>query len=108
MSGGIRPLSTFWALLLLPVFVTAEGENGAAFLKIGAGARPAALGDAFTAVADDANAAVWNPAGLARLPRPEIVGTHTQWLQGGRHDALAGAYPTKAGTFGCERCYAFF
>ena len=99
----IRVFSAFWALLFLSVSVTAGGKggtNGAAFLKIGVGARAAALGDAFTAVADDANASVWNPAGLARLSRPEVEGTHTQWLQGGRHDALTGAYPTAVGTFG--------
>lgn len=32
------------------------------------GVRPAALGQAFTAVADDQNALYYNPAGLARLP----------------------------------------
>ena len=99
----IRALSAFWTLAILSASVTpvaAGGTNGAAFLKIGVGARPAALGEAFTAVADDANATVWNPAGLARLPRPEIVGTHTQWIQSGRHDALAGAYPTAVGSFG--------
>lgn len=31
------------------------------------GARPAALGGAFTALADDQNALFYNPAGLARL-----------------------------------------
>jgi hypothetical protein len=100
--NGIRHFSTFCALLILPTFVSAGGKsgtNGAAFLKIGAGARPAALGEAYTAVADDANAALWNPAGLARLARPEFVGTHTQWLQGGKHDALVGAYPTPVGSF---------
>lgn len=101
--NGIRHFSTFGALLLLPVFVTAGGSggtNGAAFLKIGVGARAAALGEAYTAVADDAYATFWNPAGLARLPRPELAATHTQWVQGGRHNALVGAYPTSAGTFG--------
>jgi hypothetical protein len=67
---------------------------------MGAGARAAALGDAYTAVADDAYATVWNPAGFARLPRPEMAATHTQWIQSGRHDVLVGAYPTSVGTFG--------
>ena len=38
----------------------------------GAGARAAGLGGAFIAVADDATAIVWNPAGLTQLYRPEI------------------------------------
>lgn len=44
-----------------------------AFLDTGWGARPTALGGAFCSLADDANAPFWNPAGLARLKRPEIT-----------------------------------
>lgn len=38
-----------------------------------AGARAAALGDAFVSVADDASALYWNPAGLVQMPRHEIL-----------------------------------
>jgi long-chain fatty acid transport protein len=38
---------------------------------VGAGARAAGMGGAFIAVADDATAASWNPAGLALLDRPQ-------------------------------------
>lgn len=99
----IRPVFAVCVLLISPLLVSAGGKggtNGAAFLKMGAGARPAALGDAYTAVADDSYAAIWNPAGLARLTRPELAATHTQWIQSGRHDALVGAFPTSVGTFG--------
>ena len=75
------------------------GPPGAAFLKTGPGARAAARGNAFTAVSDDADAAVWNPAALAQLPRPQIMATHTQWIQGGQHDSWAYAHPSKNGTF---------
>jgi hypothetical protein len=34
-------------------------------MRIGVGARPVGMGGAYTAVADDANALFWNPAGLA-------------------------------------------
>ncbi len=43
----------------------------ASFDLLGAGARAAAMGGAFTAVADDATAASFNPAGLAQLLVPE-------------------------------------
>ena len=76
-----------------------SGTNGAAFLKIPAGARPASMGGAFTAVADDAHAAVWNPAGLAQLEKSEITATHNQWFQSARQEFLAGAFPTGMGTF---------
>lgn len=40
---------------------------------VGSGARAAGMADAFVAVADDATAASWNPAGLVQLERPEIA-----------------------------------
>jgi hypothetical protein len=40
------------------------GTTGFNFLKIGVGARPAAMGGAFAAVTADADAIAWNPAGL--------------------------------------------
>jgi len=44
---------------------------------VGAGARAAGMADAFVAIADDATAASWNPAGLVQLETPEfsIVGS---------------------------------
>src|SRR5712692_400351 len=39
---------------------------------LGVGARPLGMGGAFVAVADDATAASWNPAGLALLLHPEV------------------------------------
>lgn len=39
----------------------------AAFLTAGAGVRSTGMGEAFTAVADDASAVSWNPGGLAQL-----------------------------------------
>jgi len=38
---------------------------------VGAGARALGMGGAFIAIADDATAASWNPAGLAQLEKPE-------------------------------------
>jgi hypothetical protein len=55
------------------------GTSSAQFLKIGVGARAAGLGDAFVAVADDASALYWNPAGLALLPSNQVHFTHIQW-----------------------------
>ncbi len=38
------------------------------FLRIAPGSRPAGMGDAFVAIADDATATHWNPAGLGAYP----------------------------------------
>jgi long-subunit fatty acid transport protein len=45
---------------------------------VGSGARAMGMGGAFIAIADDATAASWNPAGLIQLEKPElsIVGTY--------------------------------
>ncbi|MCD6353392.1 MAG: hypothetical protein J7M06_04190, partial [Proteobacteria bacterium] len=39
---------------------------------VGSGARAMGMGGAFIAVADDATAASWNPAGLIQLETPEV------------------------------------
>jgi len=46
-------------------------QSRPSFSVLGAGARAAGMGGAFTALADDASAASFNPAGLALLVRPE-------------------------------------
>jgi|GEM_PF-298812 len=46
-------------------------QSRPSFSVVGAGARAAGMGGAFTALADDASAASFNPAGLALLVRPE-------------------------------------
>lgn len=76
------------------------GTSGAAFLKVGAGARPAALGEAVTAVIDDVNAVAWNAAGLARVTSPQFTAVQSQWLQEYDHSFVAGAYPFSWGVVG--------
>ena len=48
---------------------TRVGTRGANFLQIGVGARAMSLAGAFGALADDASALYWNPAGIALRPR---------------------------------------
>lgn len=57
------------------------GGTGLAFLKVGVGARASAMGEAYTAVSDDATATFWNPAALALLEQPQVAFTHTEWIQ---------------------------
>ncbi|HAZ09066.1 MAG TPA: hypothetical protein DCZ01_11240 [Elusimicrobia bacterium] len=69
------------------------GTGGAQFLKLGAGARSAAMGDASVAVEGDAFSLYHNPAALVRLARPQIGGAHNSLFQGITYQALAFAYP---------------
>jgi len=58
-----------------------KGTTGAAFLKLSAGARQAAMGDAFSGVADDVYALYFNPAGLAFLKGVEAGAMHNSHFQ---------------------------
>jgi hypothetical protein len=48
-------------------------EAGVIFLKLTPGSRPAGMGEAFVAQADDATATWWNPAGMAFIERQEVA-----------------------------------
>ncbi|MFH2202678.1 MAG: PorV/PorQ family protein [Elusimicrobiota bacterium] len=60
----------------------ARGTAGAAFLKLRPGARPIALGEAYAAMADDAEAIYWNPAALTRILSRSAAFTHASHLNG--------------------------
>jgi long-chain fatty acid transport protein len=62
---------------------------------VGSGARALGMGGAFIAIADDATAAAWNPAGLIQLELPEIsvVGA---WAQK-NNDFTYTAFPKASG-----------
>ncbi len=68
-----RTLTTLLAAACLSAAVVTESSadisNAAVlFLRIAPGARPAGMGEAFVAIADDATATHWNPAGLGSYP----------------------------------------
>lgn len=64
-------------LMLLFVFITHHTSHISqcfgAFKDWHWGTRPAGMGGAFCAIADDINAPLWNPAGLAQLKNKEVT-----------------------------------
>jgi len=75
-------LKRITVLLLGMVFVLsavalADGIGAFSAFKNGIGARALAMGGAFVAVADDATAVCWNPAGLAQLADTRLAGMST-------------------------------
>lgn len=52
-------------------------SHAAPWLRMGVGARALAMGGAFTAVADDATAQYWNPAGLTKIENIEATFMYT-------------------------------
>lgn len=72
-----------------------SGTEGAAFLNIPVGAAPAAMGSAYSALASDVYAPVWNPAGLGRLTVPQLGGEHVSYLESIRYEHASVVYPFK-------------
>lgn len=68
------------------------GTSAASFMKIDPAARPAALAGAFVAIADDATAIFYNPAGLGFINRNQVSFTHNEWLEAIRLESLAYAH----------------
>lgn len=78
----------------LIAIVEAKNISTAQFLKLGAGARAAALGDAFTAISDDVTAAYWNPAGLTQLKTTEVSLMQNSGLVSTNYQYAGAAFPT--------------
>lgn len=68
------------------------GISTAQFLKIGVGGRASALGDAFVAVANDASALYWNPAGLVQFQENQVMFSHNRWVVDINHEFLGAVY----------------
>lgn len=72
-----------------------------AYLNFAGGARAGAMGRSFVAVADGADAVVWNPAGLGYLRPNTLSVTHTGTVEEASLDALLYAQPLfRLGGFG--------
>ncbi len=73
-------------LMLIPGFALGGtkpfekvGTFAAQFLKIGVSARAAGMGNAYTAVANDATSIYWNPAGMVELTRTQVTLNTVVW-----------------------------
>ena len=65
--------------IILPA--AAERTYTADFLTFGTGARPLGMGNAFTAIADEASTTYYNPAGIAQLTHHEFNFMHATLVQ---------------------------
>ncbi len=79
----------FFAALAQAYSQNKVGTTAAPFLGIGAGPRAIAMGGAFTAVANDPAALYWNPGGISRLDRNEVLLEHTNYLVGTSYNFFA-------------------
>jgi hypothetical protein len=86
--------------LFVPVAMAYEpGTSGLLFLRLGVGERAAGMGEAYTALAQDATALYWNPAGLASVQGTELHLMHHEWMLSLRQEFAGVAHATDLGTF---------
>ncbi len=91
-------LSTYSLSHLATVsFACGVGTGAADFLKLAPNARAVALGNAYVAVADEANAIYWNPAGLGQLKSKEFTASYLSYLESINYGFLGFVYPRKSG-----------
>jgi tetratricopeptide (TPR) repeat protein len=85
------------ALLLLafasPALARGPGTSAAPIFKLSFGPRASGLAGAYAAVADDADATLWNPAGLAVVPQPQGAIAHSSMFTGINFDHFSAAAP---------------
>ena len=97
---GIAMVAALSAATAGSVHAGGAGTTAANFLKIGAGARPVAMGETFIGTADDISALYWNPSGLAQLGSWELQLMHGAWMQDVNYEYFAVGGPVgAAGTF---------
>jgi hypothetical protein len=71
-------------------------NSGMTFMKIGQSARAVGMGEAFTAISDDINAAFFNPAGLVHVERVAYAAHYTRFFHDTNIYSLAGVWNTRS------------
>ena len=85
------------------------GTRAMTFLKIGVGAEAIGMGEAQVAATDDLYASYWNPAGLAKLQKPQLALMHNEWFAGINHEFVGIALPVgNIGTLGLSSSFLSF
>ncbi|MDX6767975.1 MAG: hypothetical protein SF051_00470 [Elusimicrobiota bacterium] len=75
--------------------VSDVGGSAGQFLQLGAGARALGMGEAMVAAAEGPDALHWNPAGLSRMRRPEVLYSRAQLPGATAHDFAAASVPVR-------------
>src|SRR6185436_19321357 len=81
-KGMGRYLQMKRLLHLVVLLAVATAPLQAAFEDTGWGARPVGMGGAFTAISDDSNAPLYNPAGLVQVQWNEVSAMYSRLFSG--------------------------
>ena len=89
-----RGQSNLRVLHLLIIFALLFGFTGQSRSQeeLFIGTRPMGLSGAFTAIADDAHAVTWNPAGITQLNQQELTTMWTNLFNSGVIQSYLGMY----------------
>src|SRR5690349_5697685 len=89
-------------MMALPTVAEAAdpGESGLLFLRFGLGARASAMGEAYSAVGEDASSVFWNPGAMPAVLGTHLTLVHNEYFQSLRFEQAAITHETKWGTFG--------
>ncbi len=94
----------FPLLIILETFsLSAQPENastGLAFLKLGVGGRAIGMGEAYSALSNDASGVYYNPAGISFSTGDEVTLMHKQWVFGTTTEFLGSTVHAQDFTFG--------
>lgn len=103
MRKTLWSISGMGMLVVIPALIcyaNGPGTTTASFLKIGVGARASAMGEAFTALANDGTSLYWNPAGIIQTETRELSATYNLWFQEIRQSYLSFTFPSLGGGVG--------
>ena len=84
-------------ILIITNIFAAEygGVTASPYLNLGVGARPSGMGEAYTAVVDNVDAAWWNPGNLVKVENPQFAFMHNQNFGDTSYEYLAVGFPAQ-------------
>lgn len=89
---ALAPPTLLWGQLVPNLGGQRAGISALQFLKIGVGGRGVAMGESFVAIANDASALYWNPAGLVQFEEDQVFAARTEYVVDIKHDYLGIVY----------------
>ncbi|RMF61402.1 MAG: hypothetical protein D6748_01745 [Calditrichaeota bacterium] len=81
----------FVLILILPIY--AQNTPGVQFLRMSVGSRAQAMGEAYTAIAQNSNGIYYNPAGMGFGLNRELLLFHSEWFEDIAMENMTFFYP---------------